>query len=87
MGGAVGLGLCFAGQNCHYLKTLVFFKMLQYRRKLIQLGSNQVCHAVLNDGIPLLAVKRGCVLDVIVSRGAMIVQCLGKGGQPTILIT
>jgi hypothetical protein len=38
-GGAVGRGLCFLGQNYQYFKTLVFFETLQYRRKVIQLGS------------------------------------------------
>ena len=41
-GGAVRLGLRFEGQNYHYFKTLVFCEALQYRRNLIQLGSNQV---------------------------------------------
>ena len=37
-GGAVRLGLRFFAQNCQYFKTLVFFEMLQYHRKVLQLG-------------------------------------------------
>jgi hypothetical protein len=60
MGGAVGLGLCFFGENYQYLKTL-FFSMLQFRRKVIQLGSKPVYRVITGQGLPftLTPVQKG----------------------------
>ena len=43
MGGVqLGLAFVFWGKTTSIVKTLVFFEMLQYRRKVIQLGSQPV---------------------------------------------
>jgi hypothetical protein len=38
----LGLAFVFLGKTTSIVKTLVFFEMLQYRRKVIQLGSQPV---------------------------------------------